>query len=269
MSWQLSIIEAGVIPDIPLTAYLPDAPAGALISPPCYCYLATDGARIVLIDSGPDHVRAGAAGLRIDGDSPALLAAGLGAAGITAADVGLIVHTHLHYDHMQNDLLFPDAPVVVQRTELDWATSPSSGPFYVDVGELTGTLGDRLRLIDGETEILPGLTALPNGGHTPGHQSVLVQTGSGDTCVCGDIVSLEENLEVIGAVCPDREGTAKFLARARQAGWQMLPSHDARLRQHPFYLRANPPQNGAHLRADPPENGAHLRADLPENGGQP
>ncbi|MGA8461500.1 MAG: hypothetical protein WB800_39315, partial [Streptosporangiaceae bacterium] len=146
---------------------------------------------------------------------------------------------------------------------------PDSGPFYVDVGELTGALGDRLRLLDGETEILPGLTALPNGGHTPGHQSVLVQTGSGHACVCGDIVSLEENLEVIGPVCPDKEGTAQFLARARQAGWQMLPSHDARLRQHRWYLPADPPHNAGHLRADPPENGGHLRAGPPKNGGQP
>ncbi len=244
MSWQLSIIEAGVIPDIPLAAYLPDAPADALICSPCYCYLATDGSAIVLIDSGPDHVRAGAAGLQIDGDSPALLTSGLAAAGITPADVGLIVHTHLHYDHMQNDLLFPNAPVVVQRTELDWSTSPDSGPFYVDVAEVTGALGERLRLLDGETEILPGLTALPNGGHTPGHQSVLVRTGSGDACVCGDIVSLEENLEVIGSVCPDREGTERFLARAREAGWQMLPSHDARLRRHRWYLPAGPAENG-------------------------
>ena len=258
MSWQLSIIEVGVIPDIPLIAYLPDAPADALISPPCYCYLATNGSRIVLIDSGPDHVRAGAAGLRIDGDSPALLAAGLGAAGITAADVDLIVHTHLHYDHMQNDLLFPDAPVVVQRTELDWATSPDSGPFYVDVGELTGALGDRLRLLDGETEILPGLTALPNGGHTPGHQSVLVQTGSGDACVCGDIVSLEENLEVIGPSARTRRarrssspGPARPAGRCCRATTRACAS------------------TGGICRADPPHNAGHLRADPPENGRQP
>jgi len=245
MSWQLSILEVGVIPDIPLAAYLPDAPADALISPPCFCYLVTNGSSVVLIDSGPDHLRADAAGLRIDGESPALLTAGLGAAGITAADVDLIVHTHLHYDHMQNDLLFPNAPVVVQRTELDWATSPDSGPFYVDVGELTGALGERLRLLDGETEILPGLTGLPNGGHTPGHQSVLVRTGSGDTCVCGDIVSLEENLTVIGQVCPDKVATGRFLARARAAGWEMLPSHDPRLRQHGWYLPAGSPGAGA------------------------
>ena len=255
MSWQLSIVEVGVIPDLPLVAYLPDAPAGELISPPCFCYLATDGTKVVLVDSGPDHVRSAEAGLRIDGDSPALLTAGLRAAGLTAADVDLIVHTHLHYDHMQNDLLFPNAPVVVQRTELEWATSADSGPFYVDVAGLASALGERLRLLDGETEILPGLTGLPNGGHTPGHQSVLVRTGSGDTCVCGDIVSLEENLSVIGSVCPDREGTERFLVRARAAGWQMLPSHDPRLRRHSWYLRADPPQNEGHLPADRTQNG--------------
>ncbi len=70
--------------------------------------------------------------------------------------------------------------------------------------------------------------------------------------MCGDIVSREENLEVIGSVCPDREGTERFLARARAAGWQMLPSHDPRLRRHRLYLRAGAPQNGGHLPADPP-----------------
>jgi N-acyl homoserine lactone hydrolase len=244
MSWQLSILEVGVIPGIPLQVYLPDAPDGVLVDPPCFCFIATDGSHTVLVDSGPDQVRSGQAGLAIDGDSTALLEAGLRTAGIAPRDVGLIVHTHLHYDHMQNDLLFPGAQVAVQRTELAWAKSADSGPFYVGVGELAGALGERLRLLDGETEILPGLTALPNGGHTPGHQSVLVRTAAGDACVCGDIVSLQENLTVIGPVCPDREATEAFLERARAAGWQMLPGHDARLRDHHWYSPAAPDSAG-------------------------
>lgn len=240
MSWQLSILEVGVIPDVPLQVYLPDAPDGALVNPPCFCFLATGGSHTVLIDTGPDRARSGQAGLRIEGDTAAQLGAGLQAAGITPGDVDLIVHTHLHHDHMQNDLLFPLAEVAVQRTELAWATSAGSGPFYVGVGELATALGDRLRLLDGQSEILPGLTVLPNGGHTPGHQSVLVSTASGDACVCGDIVSLQENLTVVGPVCPDREATEAFLERARAAGWQMLPGHDARLRDHRWYSRVAP-----------------------------
>jgi glyoxylase-like metal-dependent hydrolase (beta-lactamase superfamily II) len=238
MSWQLSILEVGVIPGVPLQVYLPDAPDGVLVDPPCFCFIAADGSHTVLVDTGPDQVRSGQAGLRIEGDSASLLVAGLRAAGLTPDDVDLIVHTHLHYDHMQNDLLFPGAQVAVQRTELAWAKSADSGPFYVGVGELASALGERLRLLDGETEILPGLTALPNGGHTPGHQSVLARTAAGDACVCGDIVSLQENLTVIGPVCPDREATQAFLERARTTGWQMLPSHDARLREHRWYQSA-------------------------------
>ena len=238
MSWELGILEVGVIPGVPLNVYLPDAPGDALIDPPCYCYLATDGSQVILIDSGPDRARSGEAGLQITGDTTALLTAGLQASGISTRDVDLIVHTHLHHDHMQNDLLFPRATVIVQRTELAWATSPDSGPFYVGVGELAEALGDRLRLMDGEGEIAAGLTAVPNGGHTPGHQSVLVQTAAGAVCVCGDIVSLRENLEVIGSVCPDTASTEAFLARSRAASWQMLPSHDPGLREHDRYVPA-------------------------------
>ena len=242
MSWELSILEAGVIPGVPLQVYLPDAPAGATIDPPCYCYLATDGRHTVLIDTGPDRTASAGADLEIIGDAGALLVAGLAARGVTPQDVDLIVHTHLHYDHMQNDLLFPAASVAVQRAELAWATAPGpgAGGFYVGAAELATALGERLQLLDGEREILPGLTALPSGGHTPGHQSVLAETATGTACVCGDIVSLRENLEVIGSVCPDTTATSAFLTRARAAGWHMLPSHDPALRGHRWYVPVRP-----------------------------
>jgi len=124
----------------------------------------------------------------------------------------------------------------VQAAELSWATSSAGGPFYLGVAELAEALGDRLMLLDGQTELMPGLTALPNGGHTPGHQSVLVETPARQVCVCGDIVSLQQNTHTIGPVCPDTEATAAFLARASAAGWLMLPSHDPVLREHPWYL---------------------------------
>lgn len=237
MSWSVGIIEVGTIPGIPLSAYLPDAPDSASIDPPCYCYVATDGSSTILVDTGPDRSTSAAAGLVINGDTAAQLAGGLRSAGIAPQDVDLIVHTHLHYDHMQNDLAFPRAQVVVQETELTWATSPQGGPFYVGVGELAAALGDRLAPIGGQSEILPGVTALPNGGHTPGHQSVLITTASGDVCVCGDIVSLHANLTTIGSVCPDVAATEVFLTRARRSAWEMIPSHEPELRSHRWYLR--------------------------------
>jgi glyoxylase-like metal-dependent hydrolase (beta-lactamase superfamily II) len=257
MSWSIGILEVGVIPGVPLNVYLPDAPPDALIDPPCYCYLATDGHRTILIDSGPDRTASGAAGLRILGDTGAMLTAGLRAWGVTARDVAMIVHTHLHHDHMQNDLVFPEATVVVQRAELAWATGPDSGPFYCGVAELASALGDRLRLLDGEAEILPGVSALPNGGHTPGHQSVLLETTAGPTCICGDIVSLHANIEKIGSVCPDVPATQAFLARAREAAWAMLPSHDPELRSHRWYVQPSRQPPAACALSETAEEGLH------------
>jgi glyoxylase-like metal-dependent hydrolase (beta-lactamase superfamily II) len=139
---------------------------------------------------------------------------------------------------MQNDLAFPRARVAVQATELTWATSSAGGPFYLGVADLAEALGDRLMLLNGHTQLMPGLTALPNGGHTPGHQSVLIQTSAVQVCVCGDIVSLQRNLTTIGPVCPDKGATAAFLSKASAAGWLMLPSHDPDLRKHAWYLPA-------------------------------
>ena len=236
MTWKLGILEVGVIPGLPLTAYLPGAPQDALIDPPCFCYAATNGTRVILVDSGPDRAASAAAGLAIAGDTSAQLLAGLRAFGASPEDVSLIVHTHLHYDHVQNDLLFPRSTVAVQRSELAWATGPSAGPFYVGVDALADALDDRLRLLDGETEILPGLRALPSGGHTPGHQSVLLRTPGGEVCVCGDIVSLQENTEIIGPACPDVAQAEAFLQRAAAAGRELVPSHDPKLRKHRWFV---------------------------------
>ena len=150
MSWRFGIGGGRGHPPPP-TQPLPArrASPNALIDPPCYCYLATDGERNIIVDSGPDRARSGAAGLEIMGDTSDLLTAGLKAWGVGSADVDCIVHTHLHHDHMQNDLMFPNAVVHVQQAELAWATGPDCGRFYVGVSEIAAGLGDRLHTARG------------------------------------------------------------------------------------------------------------------------
>ena len=237
MSWKLGIVEVGVIPRLPLNLYLPDAPPDELIDPVCYCYLATDGEHNVIVDSGPDRQRSAAEGLEILGETAELLAEGLGSWGVAPGDVDAVVHTHLHHDHMQNDAMFPNAVVHVQRAEVDWATGPDCGRFYIGARELVSDLGDRLQLLEGDVELLPGLEVVLNGGHTPGHQSVVFDTAGNGVCLCGDIVSMFGNVDVVGPICPNTEETLEFLARARRAGWEMLPSHDPKMREHRWYVR--------------------------------
>ena len=58
--------------------------------------------------------------------------------------------------------------------------------------------------------------------------------------MCGDIVSLYANLDVVGQICPNATETLSFLDRARRANWEMLPSHDPKLHGHRFYVRPGP-----------------------------
>jgi glyoxylase-like metal-dependent hydrolase (beta-lactamase superfamily II) len=256
MNWTLGILEVGVIPRLPLTLYLPDASADELIDPPCYCYVASDGERNVIVDSGPDRARSGAAGLEVLGDTAELLLAGLQAFGVDPADVACVVHTHLHHDHMQNDLMFPNAVVYVQRAEVSWATGPDCDRFYIGGRELVTALRGRLQLVEGDSELFPGLGVVLSKGHTPGHQSVLVDTAEGVVCLCGDIVSLFANVDVVGSICPNVQQTTAFLDRARSAGWEMVPSHDPKLREHRWYIR--PPSDEAATSHQSEKKGGHL-----------
>ena len=236
MPWRLGIIEVGTIPEVPRATYFPDAPAGEQMAVPCYCFLVTDGKTHLLVDTGPDPAAAAKGDLAIVGPGAVGLRETLARERISVNDVDYVLHTHLHYDHIENDRLFPRAEVFVQRRELTWARGPEAGRFYVGIDELVQMLGDRLNLVEGEREILPGITLLPNGGHTPGHQSVLVATHHGTTCVCGDIVPMTANLDVLCSATPDLEETRAFLSRAREAGWTMIPAHEPALREHPSLL---------------------------------
>ena len=236
MSWRVGIIEVGAIPDVPTLTYFPDAPESAVMQVPCYCFLITDGETHLLVDSGPDPAQAAIGDLVITGGGRSAVERAMQAERISTRDIKYIVHTHLHYDHVENDALFPTAEVFVQQRELAWARSAEAGRFYVGVDALVRDLGDRLTLIDGEQELLPGIRVVPNGGHTPGHQSVLVRTADETTCICGDIVPMTANLEVLSSATPDVEATRRFLERARRSGWTMVPAHEPALRDHPWLV---------------------------------
>ena len=95
---------------------------------------------------------------------------------MSPADIGLVINTHLHFDHCGQNAVFKHAPFYVQRAELARARRESP--------ELSGWfdfMGARFELLDGDTEILPGLSVIATPGHTAGHQCVVVRTGDGSS----------------------------------------------------------------------------------------
>jgi N-acyl homoserine lactone hydrolase len=93
---------------------------------------------------------------------------------MSPADIGLVINTHLHFDHCGQNAVFRHAPHYVQRAELDRAKRESP-----QLWEWFDWMDARWELLDGDAEVLPGLEVIATPGHTAGHQCVVVR-GAGD-----------------------------------------------------------------------------------------
>jgi len=96
-------------------------------------------------------------------------------------DVVCVINTHLHFDHCGGNRLFPGVPIHVQRAEREAAKAPGYLEEWVEFEGATYVEHE------GEAEILPGVRVVPTPGHSPGHQSVLVDTDDGLVVVAGDV----------------------------------------------------------------------------------
>lgn len=154
--------------------------------------------------------------------------------GVTPNQIGLLVHTHVHMDHAGQDHLVPNARILVQRRELQNAAAPDMYPvpFYdrLNVARLVHDHWSRVDVLDGETEIAPGLRCVPMPGHTPGHQAIYVALASGVAIIAGDAaMTVERNVR--GGVAPgffdNMADTMAGLRRLARDGRHILPTHDA------------------------------------------
>jgi N-acyl homoserine lactone hydrolase len=142
---------------------------------PVHGFVVADGSTAALVDTGvggPQHVLDD---WRVVNRS---VADALGDLGMSPADITLVVNTHLHFDHCGQNAVFAHAPVYVQRAELERATVDSP-----ELCEWFGWMNARFELLDGDSEILPGLSVLSTPGHTIGHQCVVV---NGTDVLIGD-----------------------------------------------------------------------------------
>ena len=206
------------------------------VSLPIACYLvkSTDGA--ILFDTGVSP-RAVPGLVRNDpmarfGDED-LLVHRLDSIRLTTNDIDLVVLSHLHYDHAGGAELFTKSELIAQKDEYAYAFNPASffASFYYRKN--FDLPNHRWRLLDGDTELLPGVTVLRTDGHTPGHHSLLVQlpqTGpvilAGDCCYWQEHVDHERVPGVVWNPTQALHSIKKLKTIARLTGGKIFPSHD-------------------------------------------
>jgi N-acyl homoserine lactone hydrolase len=99
--------------------------------------------------------------------------------GLRPDDIDMLVCTHFDIDHVGYHDAFTKAQLIVQREH--YTLAKSGHPRFANARAHWDHPSLHYHIIDGDIELLPGLTLLETSGHTPGHQSVLVhlpQTGS-------------------------------------------------------------------------------------------
>lgn len=121
-----------------------------------------------------------------------------------ATDVTAVVNCHLHYDHCGGNPSFPGIPTFVQARDHEAGVDLG---YYVN--ERVNFPGVELRILDGEAEVLPGLRLIPTPGHTPGHQSMLIDDSDGLVILAGQAA-----YTVAEFVDPEREP-----ARGARTAW--------------------------------------------------
>lgn len=147
--------------------------------------------------------------------------------GWTPKDVDIIVHTHLHNDHCENDYMCPNAEVYVQQAELDFFRDPHpiDHRYYSDV------LDDvNVKTIDGDAAIVDGIDVMLTPGHTPGGQSVVIRTASGKAIITGLCCNAENFPPGGGVIAPgvvlDAIQAYESMKRVREAADILIPIHD-------------------------------------------
>jgi glyoxylase-like metal-dependent hydrolase (beta-lactamase superfamily II) len=104
-------------------------------------------------------------------------------AGIDRVEITAIANCHLHIDHCGQNGLFPNVPIYVQPAEWSIAHEPD-----YTVARITEFDGADYRHVAGDHEVGPGIRIFATPGHSPGHQSLVVETPDGPILLAGQAV---------------------------------------------------------------------------------
>ena len=168
-------------------------------------------------------------------------------AGVDPAEVDIVINTHLHFDHCGwNTMLrsdgsvvptFPNAKYYFQRSELEHAHEQHERDR---VSYLTDNYDPLVRngqavILEGDSEIVPGISVRLFPGHTRGHQAVLLESNGKRGCYVGDLIPTTAHLHPTWVMAYDLfpleciENRRRFYREAVRERWLVMFTHDPRV----------------------------------------
>ena len=230
------------------------------------CLLVEHPDGLVLIDTAlgnkeDDHFRDIYGVENAGGHGGTLLEDALAEAGHRPEDIRIVLNTHLHFDHAGGNtrivpaepkewqegdpafpgaptapvqLAFPNATYVVQRGELEFArhTNERTRASYLPHNFEPVANADRWRLLNGDVDVVPGITVRLTPGHVPSHQSVVIRDGGETAIFLGDIIPTAAHLKLPWIMGYDLEplrsleSKRSLLREATAGGWRLIFEHD-------------------------------------------
>jgi glyoxylase-like metal-dependent hydrolase (beta-lactamase superfamily II) len=176
-------------------AYMPKG----MITVPFNPQVINTGSKLVLIDTGYGPGIAPSVGL---------LPAGMAAAGIDPKAIDIVILSHLHPDHINGvkaadgSVAFPNAEIMAPA--LDWAfwmsdenaakaeSNPMMKAYFANTRKILSDIASKVTKYEWGKEVAPGIIALDTHGHTPGHTSFVVSSGSSKILIQSDVTNIPE-----------------------------------------------------------------------------
>jgi glyoxylase-like metal-dependent hydrolase (beta-lactamase superfamily II) len=211
------------------------------------CLLVEAPGALVLIDTGignkeSDQFR-DLYGVENEG-APSMLEDGIRAAGFSPDDVDIVLNTHLHFDHAGGNTFvdaegrvapsFPRARYVVQKGEFDFA---HGGNERVRASYLSRNFDPIAEaglwdFVEGPTQVTEGVRVVPSPGHTPFHQSVLIENEGRTACYLADVCPTAAHVPLPWIMGYDLEPLVTLeskrclWAQACEEDWLLVFEHD-------------------------------------------
>jgi glyoxylase-like metal-dependent hydrolase (beta-lactamase superfamily II) len=215
------------------------------------CLLIEHPSGLILIDTGAgnkeDEKFRNIYGLENEGaNGLTMLEDGLAQIGVEPSDIVMVINTHLHFDHAGGntrfgkggklEISFPNATYIVKRGEYEYATHANerTAASYFERNFTPVEAAGKIEFVSREKEIVKGVRVIPTPGHTPFHQSILIESGGLRAFYLGDLVPTAAHLPLPWIMGYDVEPLVtletkrRILKQAMDEKWLLIFEHDAK-----------------------------------------